>query len=239
MAASVLIIDDDERLNNMLAERLGAAGYRVLQEFRGSRGVNTAIRKKPAVVLLDIKTADVQGLEVLQRLRAKRVPTRVIIYTGESKSEADIIQFGRAGAASYILKNDNTDAVVDAIERALALDSPLDSQARASVDHELASKIDDLQAENEELKRSLARRHLFDIGSRAFQAGLVIAVLGSFRYLDIVTLEGASGLTVVGVVFAALFLPVDRLVRLTVSAFGNRARVDMHSRREDPLDEAA
>src|SRR5258706_7406886 len=68
--ASVLIVDDDGMLRALLAELLGSAGYRVLLADNGKAALSVAERARPSLVLTDCSMPQLDGAELVRRLRA-------------------------------------------------------------------------------------------------------------------------------------------------------------------------
>jgi len=100
--------------NEVVVARDGVAALDYLFGEGAHAGRNP--RDMPAVVLLDLKLPKVDGLEVLQRLRAHSVTRllRVVILTS-SKQEQDILQSYDLGANSYIRKPVDFEKFVDAV----------------------------------------------------------------------------------------------------------------------------
>jgi len=85
---SLLLIDDDTRLAAMVADYLGASGYRVLHAVDGEQGLAQLVREVPALVILDWMLPGLDGLEVCRRIRAlpgaaARVPVLMLSAKGD------------------------------------------------------------------------------------------------------------------------------------------------------------
>ena len=65
----VLIIDDDDNNFVLIADLLRHSGYETIQAMTGKEGVRLAIEEQPDFVLLDIQLPDIDGYEVLDRIR--------------------------------------------------------------------------------------------------------------------------------------------------------------------------
>ena len=68
----VLVVDDNESIVRVLEHVLTRAGYEVSTAFDGPEAIETALRVKPELVLLDIEMPTMNGYEVCRRLRARR-----------------------------------------------------------------------------------------------------------------------------------------------------------------------
>lgn len=78
---SVLIVDDDDHIRNMLFEHLDVQGYQVQQARTGAELVAKIEKGFEGVVLLDVQLPDANGLELLDRIREKTPFNKVIIVT--------------------------------------------------------------------------------------------------------------------------------------------------------------
>ncbi len=99
---AVLVVDDEPSIRRFLRPALEANGFAVLEAGTGRAALELAAAKKPAVVLLDLSLPDMDGLEVLKRLREWTcAPVIVVSARGE---EADKIQGLDRGADDYLIK---------------------------------------------------------------------------------------------------------------------------------------
>ena len=85
---TVLVIEDDGLIQDLLHEVLADAGYRVLRATDGEHGLGLAASDRPAVILLDLGLPDTSGPDILAKLKAGR-DTRhipIIAVTGQPAS---------------------------------------------------------------------------------------------------------------------------------------------------------
>ena len=102
IVASVLIIEDDQRIRESLARRLSERGHDIETAARAMAGVERAVSGRFDVVVLDLGLPDVDGSEALRMIRAvSDVP--VVIATARD-DEAEIVKILDAGADGYIVK---------------------------------------------------------------------------------------------------------------------------------------
>ena len=98
----ILIIDGEIQIRRLLRSSLGGRGYRVTAVATGDQGLDTAATDPPAVVILDPKLPDMDGLEVCTQLRSwSDVPIIVIsAYADEMEKVRALDQ----GADDYLVK---------------------------------------------------------------------------------------------------------------------------------------
>jgi len=100
--ASVLLIEDDQRIRETLARSLTDAGHAVRTEGRGADALTVVVAWKPDVVVLDLGLPDLDGTDVLRMLRSvSDVP--VIVATARD-DDAETVRVLDAGADDYIVK---------------------------------------------------------------------------------------------------------------------------------------
>ena len=105
MAQSILVIEDEEDIVELLQFNLQREGYQVLTAQDGALGLDLACRHRPNALLLDLMLPDLGGLEILRELQT-REETRdicVIVVTAKSE-ESDIVLGLGLGADDYIVK---------------------------------------------------------------------------------------------------------------------------------------
>ena len=85
---SILIIDDDPDIRDVLSDFLAQRGYIVGTESSGRRGMKVLERNPPDVVLLDIDMPGLNGLEVLRRIMARNIDVAVIMVSGYDDEDA-------------------------------------------------------------------------------------------------------------------------------------------------------
>lgn len=101
-APLVLVIEDEAPMQVFLRATLTANGYRVAEVVTGGQGLAFASARRPDVVLLDLGLPDLDGLEVIRRLRAFcAAPILVLSARG---GEPDKVEALDAGADDYLIK---------------------------------------------------------------------------------------------------------------------------------------
>jgi len=116
----VHVIDDDEAVRQSLAFLLGAAGIKV-QTYESARAfLDVATKVAAGCVITDVRMPDIDGLELLRRLKASAAGLPVIVMTGhgdvpDALSESGLLSTFRARGGRYlwIANLDNLGATVD------------------------------------------------------------------------------------------------------------------------------
>ncbi len=106
----VLVVDDEVQIRRFLRIALEANGYRVYETDRGGEVVQEAARLRPDLVILDIGLPDMDGLEVLRRLR-EWTPTPVIMLSVRD-ADRDKVAALDAGADDYLTKPFSVDELL-------------------------------------------------------------------------------------------------------------------------------
>lgn len=114
---AALIIDDEPQIRRLLRTVLEADGYRVFDSATGADGIVMVAQRRPDIVLLDLGLPDMDGSEVLQRLRQwTQVP--VIILSVRDR-EDDKVAALDSGADDYVTKPFNTAELLARLRAAL------------------------------------------------------------------------------------------------------------------------
>ena len=112
-AATILVVEDNEKNMKLFRDVLQAAGYRTLEATTGGQAVVLATEHAPDLVLMDIQLPDIDGVEALGRLRGsdRTSPIPVLALTAQAM-EGDRERFLAAGFDGYLSKPvDITDLV--------------------------------------------------------------------------------------------------------------------------------
>lgn len=99
---TILIIDDELQIRRLLEITLSANGYKIIQAVNGKDGLIDAATQHPSLIILDLGLPDMDGLEVLRKLREWF--NKPIIILSVRNSEDDIINALDNGANDYLTK---------------------------------------------------------------------------------------------------------------------------------------
>lgn len=99
---TVVVVEDEPNIADLLDMYLRDAGFRVLQGATGARGLELVEQHRPSLVILDIGLPDVDGFEVCRRIRTKSaVP---VLFLTARDGEIDRILGLELGADDYVTK---------------------------------------------------------------------------------------------------------------------------------------
>ncbi|HWE94952.1 MAG TPA: response regulator transcription factor [Tepidisphaeraceae bacterium] len=102
---TILVIDDEKDLIDLVRYNLEKEGYDVIAASDGQAGLDVATRHRPDLVVLDLMMPGIDGLQICQRLRADQKVGRIpVIMLTAKATEADRIVGLELGADDYITK---------------------------------------------------------------------------------------------------------------------------------------
>ena len=102
MKRTVLVVEDDDSLQDVLSYNLSRKGYRVLQAINGDAALEMAREEKPDLIVLDIMLPGLDGLEVCRIVR-REMATPILILTARDQ-ELDKVGGLELGADDYMTK---------------------------------------------------------------------------------------------------------------------------------------
>ncbi len=121
MPATIMVVEDDEELNDILQYNLARAGYRVVQAWDGRQAIEGVRREPPDLMLLDIMLPEADGWEVCRFLTEapdlKIIP--IVIFTAKSARE-DFDQACQFNLAGFFTKPYATADVLRHVQKVLA-----------------------------------------------------------------------------------------------------------------------
>ena len=129
----ILVIDDEAPFARALSIGLRARGYDVEWAATGRNGLEVAAREHPDVILLDLGLPDLDGVDVLQALRAWTT-TPVIVLSARSHEQAKVEALD-CGADDYVTKPFGMDELVARVRTALRRGAPTEDRARIVTEH--------------------------------------------------------------------------------------------------------
>ena len=116
---SVIVVDDDSMMREMLKLILRSADYLVLGEAAsGKNGIALCASQKPDVALLDINMPEIDGFQALEEFRKVSPATLVIMISAEATMDR-VSEAIKLGAAGFVVKPLNGASVLSKIENCL------------------------------------------------------------------------------------------------------------------------
>ncbi|MHC4641721.1 MAG: response regulator transcription factor [Planctomycetota bacterium] len=100
---TVLIIEDDATMLRGLKDNFEFKGYSVLTAADGEEGLNTALNKKPDLIILDIMLPKINGYEICRLIRKENLEMPIIMLTAKGE-ESDVVLGLNLGADDYVTK---------------------------------------------------------------------------------------------------------------------------------------
>jgi len=105
---AVLLVDDDPKSLKLLAVKLTQEGYRVITAQSGKEALEAIKLEKPGLVLLDIMMPEMDGIEVLKRIKtfSPDIPVAMVTAVWDEQEAKKAL---KAGAYEYITKPIDTE----------------------------------------------------------------------------------------------------------------------------------
>ena len=100
----IIIIDDDSNLRKTLSDILRLNGFESCEAKSGQAAINEIKKQKYPVALIDLRLADMPGLDVLEKIKKVSPDTECIILTGFASIENAVKALKNNGAYDYLTK---------------------------------------------------------------------------------------------------------------------------------------
>jgi len=114
----ILVVEDNEKNMKLLRDVLQATGYRTLEASTGRQALLLAAEHRPALVLMDIRLPDIDGVEALSRLRMdERIASIPVLAITAQAMEGDRQRFLEAGFDGYLSKPLDLDELLATVEQ--------------------------------------------------------------------------------------------------------------------------
>lgn len=118
--ASIVVVDDDPAILELVTLLLNRRGYRVTTAKDAYDALNLVATERPELVVMDYMLPDRDGLTTLRTMREQFPDTYVIMFSGQG-SEEIVVELMKAGAAEYLLKPFNNRTLLERVEGVLRL----------------------------------------------------------------------------------------------------------------------
>jgi CheY-like chemotaxis protein len=117
---TALVIEDNEDNMRLITLLLEKSSYHTLQAFTGMGGYETALREKPDFIILDIQLPDIEGTEVLRKIRVSEIGAGIPVIAMTSYAmSGDREKLLAAGCDGYIEKPIDPERVIAQIRRVI------------------------------------------------------------------------------------------------------------------------
>jgi len=117
MDKSILLVDDEEGIRKVLGILLADMGYQVHTAATGAEALRTFEKLRPSIVLTDIKMPEMDGIELLRKLKQISPDTEVIMITGHGDMDL-AIKSVKYEATDFVTKPINDEVLEIALKRA-------------------------------------------------------------------------------------------------------------------------
>ena len=146
---TILIVDDEQKIVDLLVHNLTREGYNTLEANDGQTAINIALEKRPDLILLDVMLPRIDGLTVCKKIKnAYNVP---ILMVSAKDDELDKIVGLELGADDYITKPFGVREVV--------------ARVKANLRKVEASMEDQAEAQKKETKKEAKKESTIKVGS--------------------------------------------------------------------------
>lgn len=185
---TILVVDDEEAMREMLALMLAREGYQVQVEASGEAALNALLEKPFKLMLCDVRMPGMDGLTLLSEIRKQNLSVSTIMMSAFVDHDT-AVEALKLGALDYISKPFKRDEVILKIRLA---------EERVRLTEERAR----LAAENEQLKQPLsmleiAQRHFVGESQKVQQLLNFIVKIAPYKSTVLVTGESGTGKEIV------------------------------------------
>lgn len=121
MPKTILIIEDDKFLRELIAKKLSVQGYEIVEAVDGNEGVEKVKEIKPDLILLDLILPGIDGFEVLKKIKEDPVLSLIPVIILSNLGQKEDIEKGlELGAVDYLIKAHFAPVeIIEKIERVL------------------------------------------------------------------------------------------------------------------------
>jgi FixJ family two-component response regulator len=140
-ASAIRVIDDDASWRRSITRLLAASGYEVMPYESAEQFLQADDLSTPGCILLDVRMPSLSGLQLQRSLAAKSHSLPIVFLTGHGDIPMSVHAM-RAGAEDFLTKPVSSEALLAAVQRALARDS--ERRAQHDENQRLQSRVDTL-----------------------------------------------------------------------------------------------
>ena len=118
MKETILIIDDENDLRSLLVKLIKLENYTTLDADTGEAGLSLLRKEDVAVVITDVKLPDINGIDMIKKIKSINQLCEVIVLTAYGTIE-DGVKAIKEGAFDYITKGDEDNKIIPLLDRAI------------------------------------------------------------------------------------------------------------------------
>ena len=167
----ILVVDDEVNARTALAELLSEEGYDVETAADAFKALGKVESFAPDVVVTDLKMPGMDGIELVQRLRALEEPPVVVVMTAFGAVQS-AVEAMRAGASEYLTKPINVDELL------VSLTHVLEHEALRRETRQLRARVRDRVAPSNIIGDSPAMQRIFEVIDQAAPSRATILITG-------------------------------------------------------------
>ena len=171
MTRTILLIDDDPSLRRVTEYNLSQNGFFVITAASGQKGLEAFSHHMPDLVVSDVKLGDMNGLDLLSRIKQVSAEIPVVIITAFGSIEM-AVQAMQKGAFTFITKPFDRQTLIHSCKKALEL-TGLRTQTRL-----LTHEIDRLTGTRGIVSASSVMKELLETASRAANSDATVLITG-------------------------------------------------------------
>ena len=121
MAKTILIVEDDKFLRELIVRKLHEEDFEVSEAVDGEEGIKKIIEEKPDLILLDLILPGIDGFEVLARMKKESALSSIPVIILSNLGQKDDVEKGlKMGAIDYLIKAHFTPGeIIEKIKAAL------------------------------------------------------------------------------------------------------------------------
>ena len=156
MSKTILVIEDEVHIRELITELLEDVGFQVFSAGNGSMGLYLATEHLPDLIVCDIMMPEIDGYEVLRRIRQSlRTAAIPLIFLTAKTSRPDFRKGMVMGADDYITKPFTCDELIESIHTRLA------KQVLVQQTCNIRAQLSQLHGNSPPLQRSIQESHLY------------------------------------------------------------------------------
>jgi DNA-binding response OmpR family regulator len=134
-AATVLVVDDEPTIVEIVGRYMERAGYETYTAPDGYQALDAATARRPDLVVLDVMLPGIDGIEVMERLQERAGPPIAVILLTARGEESDRLVGLRHGADDYVVKPFSPAELVARVEAVLRRTAPPAAEDQPPIVH--------------------------------------------------------------------------------------------------------